>query len=107
MARPHIAVNVGKAKPNHEKADAGHIRSTQPGQKIKVLKPEGREVVSLPASGIKIIVDSTGIADIHIYNQTSVPLSVTIKEGGEELLNVVKNNKTIKVPLGARAIVEV
>ena len=100
---PAVVINVEKAKnPAYEKSDAGHVRSSLPGSKIKVLKPGGRELFSVPAPGTKLYIDSTGIAQIWIYNQTSVPLALNIKQGRDDLDDVVKTNKTFKVPLGSR-----
>ena len=105
--KPHFVINVGEAKQAaYKNSDAGHVRYQYGGSsKIKTFKPGGRELVFFDDPKSKAYIDTTGIADVHIYNKTSRPLNITTHVDGEELDDVVKTNKTFKIQLGARVTV--
>lgn len=102
--RPHIVVNVGAAhKAAYKTADAGHVVSA--GRKIKTLKPGGRDVIGVPDDRTMVSIDTTGIADVWIYNRSTVQLTLTTRDSGDELDDVLGINKTFKIPPGARTTV--
>ena len=105
--RPQLVVNAGKAVGGHKDLPAATVRSTLT-KKTETLKAGGRMLLGLPDTKTKVYIEALSqFSDVWVYNQSGVPLTLATKIGKDELDDVLKNNKTYKIPTGARLTVHV
>ncbi len=105
MPRPQLIVNASKAVGTTKDIPAATVRSTLTN-KTETVNAGGRLVLGLPDTKTRIYIEALSqFSEVWVYNQSGVPLTLATKISGDELDDVLKNNKTYKIPTGARLTV--